>query len=173
MKKLFVLVPCFAVLLFLGNMSFAQEAAAIDAEVPPCTCQAGAPALPFVYPGYQPAVSGRIVTILGKRSETRATKERGARRAARLAHQPLPGPVPTMFPPGFVSAPLTGAAAGVVPQLPGNLMGDANKVYQRASVGGAPVINFLSVVRAPRPYYDPAVHSYQTSPIGYPAPAAE
>jgi hypothetical protein len=53
---------------------------------------------------------------------------------------------------GFAPAPVAFTPGQVPPY--GATMGDSNRVYQRSSVGGAPVINvpFFSIIRAPRAY---------------------
>ena len=225
MKKLFVLVSCFAVLLVLSNVSFAQEAA-VAVEGAPCaccTCTAVAPA-PFAYPpfpvysAYQPApkVLGAKCALKSKNTfapyalpfppqalpvpqalpmpapafvgypYAPPVKPFAARRAARLAAQPMPAPMPAPIPglmpaPGFaVAPPMAGAPAGApgfapapnpFPQQPSNYMGDLNKVNQR--VGGAPVINLFSVVRAPRGPFDPNPYTGYYPAYGYPQPALE
>jgi len=221
MKKLSVFVSCFAVLLVLSNVSFAQEEVVV--EDTPCTCcaaHAAAP-LPFAYPPYYPAphaFGGKLAALKSRCALAKAPVfpppavfppqamplpaplpqayagypygapamgPFAARRAARLAAQsfapqpfvpqPFVGvpPVAPVAPPAFVPAP---DAAGMVgfPQLPVNTMGSGNKVYQRASVGGAPVINFMSVVRAPYPQH-PYAGYYQgyPSPYAYPQPVVE
>jgi len=211
MKRSFVLVSCAAVLLFLSNVSFAQEV--VDAEVAHgacCTCGAAVPALPvYYYPAPKSGFGDRLAALghkcpfghkdpvippqvaqfqavpqpayAGGYPGAPSVGPLAARRAARLAPQPLlpyppmPMPAPGVAPIGAPLAPhvfVAGPGAGAVPQLPATSMGDGNKVYQRASVGGAPVINFLSVVRAPRDpyagYYQPAYPAY-----GYPQPVVE
>ena len=204
MKKLFVLVSCFAVLLVLSNVSFAQEEVAV--EVAPCTCGAAAlsDALPFAYP-YYPAPRGglgdRLAALKGKCPLAQKNpafppvppqamsspmppqafagypvgapdmRPLAARRAARLAQQLQPYP-PYQFP-------VAGTPQGVpfappafvpgqppVPMIPATQMGDANKVLQRA--GGSPVVNFMSIVRAPQQY--PPYGGYYYPNYGYPLP---
>ena len=198
MKKLSILVSCFAVLLVLSNVSFAQEEVAVAAPCT-CTCSAcGAATLPFAYPSYCPApkFGSRLSALVPKcplashaspcppqalpipappasvaQPGAPAVRPFAARRAARLALQPQLPPLP---PPGMLVPPPPGPAfypPAALPQYPNAQMGDSNKVLQH--VGGAPVINFLSVVRAPRPYgpYDPYAGYYYQYPQPATAPA--
>jgi len=197
MKKLFVLVSCFAVLLVLSNVSFAQEGVAAEgAPCVCCSCPAVAPALSFAYPPYpaQKTFGGRLATLTSRCAlapkapvcpqqvlpfpappqaytgcpyGTPALNPRAVRRAVRLAPQPY-----AFLPPGVavappVAPPVPILAPAPVPQFPVAQMGDSNRVFQR--VGGAPVINFLSIVRAPRDPY--AGYYYRTPIYGYPQPA--
>ena len=190
MKKLFVLVSCFALLLLLSNVSFAQEAVAEDSHCACCTCGAVAPAFPFAHPQYvAPKAFGSRLAHLPKcplaskgavapvaamplppayAAPAPDARLFAARRAARLA-QPLPpfppavAPVPPMYAPPMYAAP------GAAPQFPAAQMGDGNKVLQRA--GGAPTISFFSIVRSPRPAYDPYAAYYYQQQYGYPQPA--
>ena len=191
MKKLFVLVSCFALLLVMSNVSFAQEVVA--GEVTPCTCcycTAAAQALPAYTPHFATPklFGGKLAGLASKCPLAPATavvpsaalplppeyavaaphaRPFAARRAARLAQQPLPP-----FPPAVAPAPPVFAppvfAAEHVPQFPVAQMGDANRVLQRA--GGAPVISFFSIVRSPRPAYDPYAAYYYQQQYGYPQP---
>jgi len=185
MKKLSILVACFAVLLVLSNVSFAQEDVVV-ATVPCacCTCGAVAPALPFAYPAPK-AFGGKLAAcpVLAHQAPSYppqalplpaapAQRPFAARRTARLA-QPQPfaapgmfappvAPAPVAFAPGFAPAPVAAPA----PQYPAAQMGNSNKVLQH--VGGAPVINMFSVVRGPRAY-DPYTGYYPS--YAYPQPA--
>ena len=211
MKKLFVLVPFFAVLLILSNVSFAQEAAAAT-EVAPCTCcycTAAAP-MPFAYPvsnvrpfaarlaarpvrvfAFAPPAATPPVQVenpavqMGDRNKVFQHSSVGGApvinflslvRGVPRGYDPYAGyygysspepslvpgaPVPTMSIPVGPSAPM---------DIPPTVMGDRNKVYQRASVGGAPVINLLSVVRGVPRGYDPYAGYYGYG-YGYPLPA--
>ena len=184
MKKLSILVACFAVLLVLSNVSFAQEDVVV-ATVPCacCTCGAVAPALPFAYPAPK-AFGGKLAAcpVLAHQAPSYppqalpfappAQKPFAARRAARFA-QPQPFAVPGMFAPPVAPAPVAFApgfapapVAAPVPQYPAAQMGNSNKVLQH--VGGAPVINMFSVVRGPRAY-DPYTGYYPS--YAYPQPA--
>ena len=191
MKKLSILVSCFVVLLVLSNVSFAQEEVAV-AEPCPCTCGAcSAAMLPFANPPYCPApkFGGRLSALVSQcplalhappqvlpapaapvvQPGVPAVRPFVARRAARLAQKPQLPPLPPrgLFVPPPAPGPVGGFAPASFPQVPSAQMGDSNKVLQH--VGGAPVINFMSVVRAPRPYgpYDPYAGYYQS---GYPLP---
>ena len=134
MKKFFVLIPCIAVVLFLSNVNSVQAAAA-DEHCACCYC----------------------ATAQGFAAHAAPAQFRplAARRAARQA-----APTAVSFQMsvrGFTPAPVPFTPAPITPY--GATMGDSNKVYQRSSVGGAPVINvpFFSIIRAPRAYeYFPA-----------------
>lgn len=191
MKKLLVFVSCVAMLLILSNMSFAQE----EAVPAPCTCcycsmigaqtpfayhapkrafgerfSAAASNCPFVQmakaPGFQP--SPQLAYAGSDAPHVRPLAARRAARQAQQAYPPYAMPVPGAVmpapgaPPQFVGA----------PAIPATQMGDSNRVYQRASVGGAPVINFLSVVRQPQTYPPYAGYGYTADASGevaYPA----
>jgi len=122
MKKLLVLVSCFAVLLFLGTTSFVAEADEVETSAPVL-----APAVPFVQPAFDVASGARPGAV---------------RRATRAAQRSAPAPV------YFVAPPSVAPPSADVPDLH---LGDSNKVHQRVAVGTSPTINFMSVVRlAPR-----------------------
>jgi len=183
MKKVFVLVSCFAVVLILSKMSFAQPAGApappqvqlsverIVAEPQPDGTTIWRPAapqaLPFGYLPY-PTVDGRpAFGIPYSFSRTPAPPRRFGNRLAPppVPFQPHPLPVPGAAPgvvpppvPPIVAPPMT---MGQVPQRQGVLgvARSAPAVQQQPTVvhRPTPVRNFLSLMTAPRPYigYDP------------------
>ena len=197
MKKLFVLVSCFAVLLFVSNVSFAQEGVAVEAVPCTCCCTCGvvAPAFAFAYSPHAPKIASHRLGGLRARCAVATpfpapavmlpasphlhpaflhaapdARPFAVRRAARTA---APQPILQQFasfpvaaaPPAAPAAPVFLPAPAPPVQSP--MIGDFNRVHQR--VGGAPVINFMSIVRAPRPYVNPyAAHYFQH---GYPLPA--
>ena len=167
MKKLLLLVSCFAVILILSKVSFAEEAVAADAAT--CPCEVSSSALPFAYPPYpfHRGFDGRFVARrfaapqalpLPEPLESPAAaafpypygisdlKSRAVRRAARLTPKPQPYPVAV---PVAVAPPVATADSDVGAYAPGPVSqwGKKNYSVQRS---GAPVINFLSVVRGPR-----------------------
>jgi len=167
MKKLFVLVSCFAVLLIVSNVSFAQEGVA--AEAVPCTCGIVAPAFTVVhlpahnrFAGVRTRAAAPQVALLPASPHVHPAflhaapdaRPLAARRAARLSQQPNPFQFSSATPPPPVVFE-SGQQFVQVGGLPPTYMGDSNRVLQRA--GGAPTINFLSIVRAPRPYVSTAV----------------
>jgi hypothetical protein len=174
MKKYFVLVSCFVALLVLVNVSFAQQATV------PCTCDASAQTLPFLYYTAPKTFADRLAVKRGKVPVTMVfppqtfvaqpfaappVRPVATRRAARIAQ-----PNPFQFPP--VAPPSPVFESGQVPLhmgLPATQMGDSNRVHQRA--GGAPTINFMSIVRAPRTTYDPYAAQYFQR--AFPLPEAE
>ena len=131
MKKFFVLIPCIAVVLFLSNVNFVETADAAEH----CTCC---------------VCVGTAPTFAAAAAPAHQLRPLAARRAARQA---APVAVPfQMSVRGLAPAPVAFTPGPVTPY--GAQMGDSNKVYQRSSVGGAPVINvpFFSIIRAPRAY---------------------
>jgi hypothetical protein len=149
MKKLFVLVSCVVALFVLNN--FVQAADTATSE--PCTCPNCVALSSFAQQAAsQPAAQGLK-----------------ARRAAKKA-QPQGVPF-QMSVRGLAAVPPVAApvvAPAKYPLYPAAQMGDSNKVFQKTSVGGAPVVNFLSIVRAPRSY-----DAYPSFGGYLPAPAAE
>jgi len=134
MKKFFVLIPCIAVVLFLSNVNFVEAADATE-HCTCCFCAGEAPAFAAAAPAAQ-------------------WRPLAARRAARQAAPAVPFQMSVR---GLAPAPVAFTPGPITPY--GAAMGDSNKVYQRSSVGGAPVINvpFFSIIRAPRAYeYYPA-----------------
>jgi len=98
-----------------------------------------------------------------------------ARRAARQAMQPFPmafAPQTVGAPPAFMHAapPAFVPAPAPFQQHSVTSMGDLNRVSQR--YGGAPTINFLSVVRGAPRGYDPYA-GYYPPMYGYPQPELE
>ena len=213
MKKLFVLVSCFAVLLVLSNVSFAQEAVAVEASPCTCccTCDMVAPA-PFAYPPFPvyPAPKPFGCKLANFKRGALApqalpfppqampfppqavpfpappevayyhgappVRPLAARRAARLAMQPHPQPIPMGFAPPTFAPPAPPAFAPAPPafvpapapfqQQSVTSMGDLNRVHQR--YGGAPTINLMSIVRGAPRGYDPYAGYYPV--YGYPQP---
>ena len=180
MKKLFVLVSCFAVPLILSNVSFAQSE---DAPAPEETqlsvenivgeVQPGGAtvwrqlhpvpqALPFGYPPY-PTVDG--YPAFGVPYSYPRAPRRFAARFAPPQFQPQPLPVPGAVP-GAVEPPVPPIVAppmvmGQVPVRHGVLgitqpvpvaPGPPTVVYRPT-----PIKNFVTLMTAPRPYigYDP------------------
>lgn len=172
MKKLLVLVSCFAAVLVLGKVSFAQlvadaqpeltvEAIAADA---PCPHSAVPQVLPFGYPPY--ATVGAYPAYGVPYSYPRA-----ARRAARMnplpQFQPYPLPAPGAVPaapfayaPPMVAPPMT---MGQVPQLQETLGAcpapACPPMQPQVFYRPTPIRNFVTMLSAPRPYigYDPYV----------------
>jgi hypothetical protein len=183
MKKLLVLASCFAVILILSNVSFAQEteAASVDAATP-CPCTERTPsAFPFTPPphnssgshfaGQAPQASPFDPSVR-VRTHYRVTytygQDRAARRAARFAPPPfLPyatgGTAASDSDAGLTFAP------GAVAQT-----GHKNALIQRSN-SSSPVINFLSVVRGTPRYFDAAAYPSQVYPPAqvYPIPAQQ
>jgi len=182
MKKAFVLVSCFAVVLILNKVSFAQPAGApaspqvqlsverIVAEPQPDGTTIWRPAAPHALPfGYlpYPTVDGRPAFGIPYSYQRVASNQRAPRRLGnRLAAPPpvpfqphplpapgaVPGAVPLTAPP-MVAPPMT---MGQMPQRQGVLgVASARPAgQQRATVvqRPTPVRNFLSLMTAPRPY---------------------
>jgi len=179
MKKVFVLVSCFAVVLILSKMSFAESTDApvseqlqlsverIVAEVQPDGVTIWRPvaprALPFGYPPY-PSVDGKPAYGIPY-SYPRAPRRLGSRFAP-PPFQPHPLPVPGAVP-GAVQPPVPPMVAppmvmGQMPKRQGVL-----GVAQPAPAGSpeqptvlyrpTPVRNFMTLMMSPRPYigYDP------------------
>jgi len=155
MKKLFVLVSCFAVALFVSTACFAEEAPSATCPCPVATSSV-APwmTLPVNYPGL--SVNPREVRRL-VRLDARNTA-RLARMEARHATpelQPYPGySVPAGVVEG-IDAGIEGGGAKVFAPGPLAQTGRWNNSIQRSSTS-APVINFLSVVGRGGPrFFDP------------------
>jgi len=176
MKKLMILVSCFALILILSKMSFAQDVDVVVEPVPPCSCShcaATPPVLPFAAPypipypypykpyphrigglPYPPAVGPAVAPYP---YEVASLKTRiAARRAARLAAKSLLAPAPVaVAPPAPVAVAPPDLPAPDAAAIPGNgqvvQTGKWNSLRQRT--GDAPVINFMSIVRAPREPY--------------------
>jgi len=153
---------------------------ATDEFATPCPCAqcTGNPSMvPFGYPPYPaPKVFGSRLAAFGERRAMRSMplaapalaadpvalpypfsvsdlKPRAIRRAARLAPQPQPYPVPVAAPiPHPVPHAVVPAGMPVYPQGPAAQVGQKNTLLQRTGTSG-PVINFLSIVRAPRDPY--------------------
>ena len=161
MKKLSVLVSCFAVTLLLSTAGFAQEAAEPAA---PCTCgccTAIAPSvapwmtLPVNYPGL--SVNPREVRRLVRLDARSNLKQ--ARLDARYS-------VPELQPYPVTVAPIDGVEGidgnGLKVFAPGPLAqtGRWNNSVQRSSTS-APVINFLSIVGRGAPRFFDAPYGAQ------------
>ena len=181
MKKLFVLISCFAVVLVMSKTSFAQESVAPlpnvselslediigEARTPmvPQAVPFGSPPYPMVdgYPAYG-------IPYSYPRGAMRAARQaqRPRRFAGRLAPPPYqpyalpaPGILPGMVPPPVAPPPVVAPGVfgeipcqetlGAVPAVPAPL-GPPN-VYYRPT----PIKNFMTLMTAPRPYigYDP------------------
>jgi len=155
MKKMMLLVSCFAVALILSNVSVAQDAAA-----PVCPCpEIQTLTVPINYPGLS----------LNPR-EIRRTVRLDGRIATRQMRIETRSAVPEAQFPFFPTRPLSAGVAGDVefagstgvPALDGPVVqtGRRNNSSQRVTSNNAPVINFLSLVRGPQPvhppYYAPA-----------------
>jgi hypothetical protein len=178
MKKVFVLVSCFAVVLILSKMSFSQSTDApghaqshlsqSQLSVEKIVAGAASPqALPFGYPPY-PTVGGYpaygVPYSYSQQPQNLRSPRAPRRLAARLTPQPYPLPMPgatpgaaTPFVPPMVAAPMTG---GQVPQqqevlgaIPATPSTGQPTVFYRPT----PVKNFMTLMAAPRPYigYDP------------------
>lgn len=185
MKKFLILVSCFAVVLILSKVSFAQEEVVAEPAAPCACCYCTTSALPFAYPPY-PAQRGFGNKFAARRSlppqvlpqvepvafpypyGVSDLKPLAVRRAARLAPQPqpypvavpvpaaLPGPPAPVAPLAYAPAPSSMNTHGPVGQT-----GQKNALFQRS---GAPMsINFLSLVRAPRDPY--AGYSFYPAPV--------
>ena len=135
MKKLLILVSCFAVILVLSNVSFAQE----DAAVGTATAGSHAPdcpqaSLPFGYPPY-PTVSGNPAYGIPY-SYPRAPRRLGSR----------------LTPPAIQPHQLP-AFPTAQPEAPGVAPHGQPTVFYRPT----PIRNFMTLISAPRPYigYDP------------------
>jgi len=184
MKKLSVFAACFAVMLFLSTVSFAQPGVILDVNSPPtvvpeltveaivtdapspiqhtaaCPCQQHTTAgqvLPFGYPPY-PTAGGYPAYGIPY------SYPRAARRAARLAQPPVqPYPLPA---PGSVpAAPFAYAPAHPIQTPLQGTIGIGDFPPVPACPPGQPTVfyrptpikNFLAMLTAPRPYigYDP------------------
>jgi len=153
MKKLSLLVSCFAVLLLLSNVSVAQEPAAC-----PCPMASNWAASPWVVPIVHPGLS------INPREARRATRLDGriAIRQMRLEYRhtmPAMQGFPFMPPAGYAVAPEGTAGDGFPFGFSSNVAqtGRINNSMQRVSANNAPVINFMSVVR-------PGVHFVPAAP---------
>ena len=181
MKKLLLLVSCCAMVLVLSKMSFAQEAAVEAAAPCPCVnCGVDAPLVaPFAYPP-QRQFGNRLTALMARRSvapqmlppvapgpECVAAhgplpypygvsdlRPRAVRRVARLTPQPVPQPVP--YPVAVVPpvAPPVDMTPGAYAPGPIAQTGLRNTSIQRSG-SVVPVINFLSIIRAPREGFYP------------------
>lgn len=177
MKKLSSLVSCFAAVLILNTVSFAQpdvnappqsvpeltvESIIADAPCPhqhaatcPCCQSTASQVLPFGCPPY-PSIGGYPAYGVPY------SYPRAARRAARLAppqFQPYPLPAPGSVPaapfayaPHTTHVPIQGTIGlGDVPAVP--VCPPQPTVFYRPT----PIKNFIAMLTAPRPYigYDP------------------
>jgi len=176
MKKVFVLVSCFAVVLILSKMSFAQSTDDVSGHalsklsVATVVAEAEAPqVLPFGYPPY-PTVGGYpaygVPYSYPRDSYPRELRSpRAPRRlAARLAPQPYPLPMPGAVPgapvpfvPPVVVPPMTRGQVppqqevlGTIPAVPSV---EEPVIFHRPT----PIRNFMTLMASPRPYigYDP------------------
>jgi len=153
MKKMFVLVSCFAVVLIMSKVSVAQQAAFAE----PCPCPLAASpmampamALPFIHPGL--SIKPRDV-----RRATRLDARIAMRQARFEVRHAMPEVQGFPFMPAFVdAAPMVATMPAefspeVVPfgYSPGPIAqtGRINHSVQRVSANNTPVINFLSIVR--------------------------
>jgi hypothetical protein len=133
MKKLFLLVSCFAVMLVLSNVSVAQDAATADHHPAPAVT------LPLNYPGMTFGLNPREVRRAVRFDARMAS--RTARYDAKYAQPALP-----------YGAPAVADAVAVSPApVAMSQMGPARNVTMRSGPGAVGnVINFLSITRAPR-----------------------
>ena len=197
MKKFLLLVSCFVVLLILSKVSFSQEAATEPLAPCPCVhCGGVQAAMPFAYPPYPaPRTFGsRLAGLAAKRAmpfgqppvafeglpsqyqySVMDLKPRAVRRIARMTPQPQPYPVPVMVPgpPVGPVQPVAVTDATSYSHGPVTQTGQRNTLLQRSGGGGiSPVINFLSIVRAPREPYAGYYPPYPTPAQHYPPPVS-
>lgn len=169
MKKLLILVSCFAVILILSKVSFAQEDAVGEATTKVTTHAPDCPqaALPFGYPPY-PTVGGNPA-FGAPYSYPRAPRRTGPRLAppnpAQYQPYPLPAPgavpgaaapVAGPVPPTFrnrLFPPRQGTLGVVPPPAPVAELPAPPDVFYRPT----PIKNFMTMMSAPRPYigYNP------------------
>jgi hypothetical protein len=176
MKKMLLLVSCVAVLLIFSNVSFAQEAAVVGSDAYPCVAEPAA--FPFAFPPHRPF--GSRLAALADRRVARAQvmmpypgdptvmpvaypygladlKPRSVRRVAKLTAPPKPPravfrPYPMVIPAAAAGASEAGGAGLTYAPGPVGQTGFRNVLNQKSN-SSSHVINFLSVVRAPRDYY--------------------
>ena len=182
MKKMLVFVLCFAVVLILNKVSFAEPTDApvstqsqplsvenIVGEVQPDGVTIWRPTapqvLPFGYPPYPTTVDGHPAYGVPY-SYPRAPRRLGARFAPPVPVQPHPLPVPGAVP-GALQPPVPPMVAppmvmGQMPQRQGVLGG--GRIAPTAPQGQptvvyrpTPIRNYMTLMMAPRPYigYDP------------------
>jgi hypothetical protein len=166
MKKLFILVSCFAMVLILSKVSFAQPDedapgyAQSQLSVEKIVAEADAPTahqvLPFGYPPY-PTVDGYPaygIPYSYPRAQRRLGSRLGSPRSFKPYALPAPGAVlaspaaPTAVPPMVMGqVPPMQETLGAVP-TPGQ-----PTVFYRPT----PIKNFMTLMASPRPYigYDP------------------
>ena len=136
MKKISVLVSCFAVMLVFSQMSFANEVVAV--QVAPCpTVAAQSVTLPFDYTGLNVSLSSRDVRRAAQLNSRIAIRQ--TRLDARLYPPPLPA-----YP--FAVAAADGEAAPVVASG-GPILQSGKRNYSVQKGSYAPVVNFLSITR--------------------------
>jgi hypothetical protein len=191
MKKLMILVSCFALIFVLSNVSFAQDADVAEPAAPcscsQCQCAAAPSALPFAYPPcpcppYHKAFGTRLATLVARRhalpfaapypevamgpvTAPVAPYPYGISdlkpRAIRRAARLAPRPQPYPVP-----VPVAVAAPPALPAPDPAVPGYAPIVQTgRRNLqrnGDAPVINFMSIVRTPR---DPFAGYYPYYPM--------
>jgi hypothetical protein len=163
MKKLSLFALCFAVVLVLNQVSFAQEAAAAadatDQACVNCAVPVGYPA-PFAKKG----VAVRLAERRAMRSMPIAADSaymRGDLRP-RVARRMQMGQPAVAAAPMIATAPvvITPTAVGVppaLPEVPGigaiSQNGDKKNTLRQTTGTFAPTINFLSLIRPPRSSY--------------------
>ena len=182
MKKMFVLVSCFAVVLILSKVSFAEPAdvpvpaqspqlsvESIVSEVLPDGVTIWRPAapqvLPFGYPPYPMTAAGHPAYGVPY-SYPRVPRRLGARFAPPVPfqpqHLPTPGAVPGAFQPPVPPMVAPPMVLGQMPQRQGVLGG--GRLAPAAPQGQpmvvhrpTPIRNYMTLMMAPRPYigYDP------------------
>jgi len=152
LKKFFIFVSCFAVLLVLSKVSIAQEVAVV-----PCNCPAAvAPfAMPFMHPhmhyNAQQNINARDIRrtarLEGRMNIRQMQVQQRLGTAPAFAGAPgavgeMPAFTPGMYAPDAASAVPGGFWAGPTVQT-----GRMNNSKQRVTANNVPVVNFMSVVR--------------------------
>ena len=182
MKKMFVLVSCFAVVLILSKVSFAQPEDAppvpaplqlsvesITAEAQPDGTTVWRPAapqaLPFGYPPY-PTIDGAPAYGIPY-SYPRGQRRLGGRLAPPVPYQPHLLPVPGTVP-GAVQPPVPPVPMSAPPMVMGQMPPRQGVLGLRSAPAvppGPPIVvhrptpirNYATLMLSPRPYigYDP------------------